>query len=111
MDKKANLEKLIQGTLDSLNGLAPSSPAPFFYTRLQARLMRSEKNIWEKISGVIAQPAFAVLSIVLVVLLNTVVVVRNETAVTFPVPDQTEMAVMDEYKQATSFYDVENVQP
>lgn len=94
--------------LDSVNNIERVAPKPFFYTRLEARLLRDERNIWEKMSRVITRPAIAALALSLVLLVNVFVIVQ-EVSVSDPSPDLSELASSEELR--SSFYDMENIQP
>lgn len=104
-----DIQQKADEAIDSVLNIERATPNPFFYTRLQARMMKKERNIWEKLSSTIARPAFAVMSISLVVLLNTFVVLTESSRTEQAEPS--EVAVADEYSRTTSFYDLENVVP
>jgi len=109
MVNKPFSEKNIQEALNSLDGIKKTEPQPFFYTRLQARITRKERNIWDNITGVIARPSVAICSVLIVILINMAVVL-NQTPIKI-LPDQTDIAILDEYKHSISFYDLENGRP
>ena len=111
MDNKSHIEKKVQEAFDSLDGLQPVSPAPFFYTRLTSRLVEQESNVWEVITRLLSRPVISVAAILLLVLLNTFVVIRKDASFHYVRSDQQETAFVDQYKQVNSFYDVENSQP
>ena len=94
----------------SLDNIGRAHPKPFFFTRLQARMERRRRNAWEKMSGILARPAVAVLSVVTVIVINAVVIV-NKTVATSSMPDYPEMAIADEYNSTVAYYAIENVQP
>lgn len=66
MKKKYQIEEEIERTLQSLEGIKPAEPTPFFYTRLQARM---EKNKEVK-TGWHWRPAYAYAFLGVVILLN-----------------------------------------
>ena len=68
MMSENNIERKIDDTLLSIEGIQRATPAPFFFTRLQARLQTSV-TVWEKITLLINRPAvaFATISFVLVI--------------------------------------------
>jgi len=109
MNRDTDIQKKVDDAMDSLLGIERQEPGPFFFTRVQARLMKEKKNIWESTARTVTRPAFAVLSIALIVLVNSFVVL-SVTA------DQerihhSEVAIADEYRSTNSFYDLENVMP
>lgn len=95
--------------MESLSGLERQEPAPFFYTRVQARMMNQKKNVWESMAYTVTRPAFAFLSIALIVLVNSFVVLS--ITADQAKPDRSELAIADEYRSTNSFYDLENVMP
>lgn len=60
------MDEEIERTLQSLEGIQPAGPKPFFYTRLQARMEQKkvEKTVWQW------RPAYAYTALGLVLLLN-----------------------------------------
>lgn len=95
--------------MESLSGIERQEPAPFFYTRVQGRLMNQKKNVWESMARTVTRPAFAILSIGLIVLVNSFVVLSvtaNQAKL-----ERSEVAIADEYRSTNSFYDLENVMP
>jgi hypothetical protein len=78
--KKNEMEKKIDQALSSLDHVRRTGPRPFFYTRVEARLNRKDRTVWEKISGFIAQPAVAFTVICLIVFTNTFVIFQKESS-------------------------------
>jgi uncharacterized membrane protein YdfJ with MMPL/SSD domain len=109
MSKKTDIQMRVDAAMNSLTDVIPAAPQPFFFTRLQARLHRRQRNVWEDLSRLITRPAFAVLSLSLVVLLNTFVILSESSA--SGMPENSELAVADEYNRTSSYYDLENAIP
>lgn len=105
--KKHEIEKKIESALDSLDHVTRVGPGPFFYTRVEARLNRKDRTVWEKLSGFIAQPAIAFSVICLIISLNTLVIFQTKSS-----PSYTEQAntFLSEDSEADifAFYDDEN---
>jgi hypothetical protein len=105
--KKHEMEKKIETTLNSLDHVTRVGPGPFFFTRVQARLSKEDRTVWENISGFIAQPAVAFTVICLIISLNTLVILNQEKSpgtadqASYIVPDETEIDTI-------AFYDEEN---
>jgi hypothetical protein len=66
MKHNYHMEEEIERTLQSLDGIEPVGPKPFFYTRLQARM---EQKKMEKTVGQ-WRPAYAYTALGLLLLLN-----------------------------------------
>jgi hypothetical protein len=112
MKRKTEIENEVEATLNSLEGVTPASPRPFFFTRVQARLNNNEqRTYWEVLSSFIARPAIAFTVIMVIVVMNAVAVFE-QTESTPVLADQTEQSAYDEFNlAANSFYDFENAEP
>jgi hypothetical protein len=110
MDKMSDIQKKIDEVLASVDGIGPATPNPFFYTRLEARILRNRYNYWEKVSRAVSRPVVAVAALALVLVLNAAVVVQGVNAVD-NVPDLSEMASTEDLRSSATFYDIENNQP
>lgn len=107
--KQHELDKRIEETLDSLDGLTRAKANPFLFTRVEARLMQGGKTGWEQLTAYIARPAVALAMLCMVILSNAVVMywqaAREET------PDQ-QLALTEEYSMTTTaFYEEETPEP
>ena len=111
MTREQQIEKEVGEAMRSLDQLSPASPTPFFYTRLRARMMREEKNVWGRLSRVITRPAIAGLSVACIILANIFVILHHSAKPFSGRPEQNEIAVADEYNRNTNFYNIDNAQP
>lgn len=101
------MEKKIETALNSLDHVCRVGPGPFFYTRVQTRLARKERTIWETISAFIAQPAVAFTVICLIISMNSLVILQRESAPA--ITEQNGSLPADESDVDTiAFYDEEN---
>ena len=111
MNNKIDIQNNVRATIDSLDGIKPATPGPFFFTRVQARLYKSEKNIWEKLSGFIARPTIAIAMVTLIILMNTVAVLQHKNTSNLAL-DQSEQSIYEEFNVAVNnFYDYEIKEP
>ncbi len=62
----ADLDKV----LNSLDELKKAEPAPFFFTRLQARIAGKEDTFLQKLVFFVTRPAFAMCTGIFILLLN-----------------------------------------
>lgn len=109
MNKKSDIQNKVVAAINCLDGLTQASPGPFFFTRVQARLNKIEKNVWESISAFIARPTIAIAMVCLVLLMNTVAVLQHTKTLT---SDQSDQSVYEEFNLATNtFYDYEIKEP
>lgn len=104
-------DKKIEEIMESFDGIEKATPAPFFFTRLEARMQR-EKNIWEKISSFVAKPAYAFACICLVILINASVILFTAGSKNLNDQQNNEVATVDEYNSVSSaFYEFVNTKP
>ena len=109
MNKMSDIQKRVEEAMDSILNIGQATPQPFFYARLIARIQRRERNNWEKISILVSRPAFAFITVSMVLMLN-IYVAFNETSSSPNTPEMSEVATADDLGTNT-FYDIENVQP
>ena len=111
MNKNSNIQNMVEEVMNSCEGITSASPGPYFFTRVQARLNRIEKNIWEKISSFIARPTIAITMVSIILLMNTVAVLQHKKSATLTV-DQPDQSVYEEFNVAVNtFYDYEIKEP
>jgi len=65
-----NIERKVQETLNSLDGVQKAGPGPFFFTRVQAQLQRQRGSGWERAVSFITRPSIALTGLCLIILLN-----------------------------------------
>lgn len=108
MEQKDHIDKLVNETLDSLDGLSRAKANAFLFTRVQARLKQSRSG-WEQLTAYVSRPAFALAMLVMVLFTNAVVMYwRAERP---EAPDQ-QLALTEEYSlTTTALYDDENPEP
>lgn len=105
------LNKQINKVMQSLDGTVKASPAPFFFTRLEARMER-EKSSWEKISSFVAKPVVALACICLVIMINMAVIFSSPNSQNSPDQQTSDLATTDEYNLVSStFYEFVNAKP
>ncbi len=109
MQEKIDIEKKVEATLNSLDGLEKASPGPFFFTRLQVRLLKEQNNRWSSISSFITRPAVAIAGISFIILLNVAALFyQKEHKITAMLSDQNEITSTDDYNttvSSNSYYD------
>ena len=109
---KPDLEKRIEDTLNSLDGIQRAEPQPFFYTRVIGRLQREQKNVWEMMGSFLSRPVVVVAGLVLILVMNAFMVLNQEptlsnknVAVEQPVTDN------DYILASSSSFEYENIDP
>ncbi|HEX6191719.1 MAG TPA: hypothetical protein VFZ42_05110 [Chitinophagaceae bacterium] len=111
MKSKNELERKVQQTLESLDGISRAEPKPFFYTRLTARLQRDVPSVWESIGSFISRPAVAIATLCVILALNALILFRTD-ADSLPVSANEALVSDNEYVLASSSsFDYENIDP
>ena len=113
MKNKLDLERKIQDTLDSLDGISRAEPQPYFYTRLKARMQQNESSVWENIGSFLSRPVVVVASLCMVLILNAFILFRNQDdSSSLPVTSNEVLASDNEYVMASSSsFEYENIDP
>ncbi len=110
MKNRSELDRKIQETLDSLNGLKRASAPDFFFTRLQAKLVYESRSIWDRAGSFITRPLVFATVLAAVVFTNFIVVFKEE--VNIASQSSIEKQGPEEYNLAlTSFYESEITEP
>ena len=105
-----SLNRKIDEAMQSLDGIEKASPAPYFFTRLEARMQR-EKSAWERISSFVAKPVVAFVCICLIIVVNAAVILSS-TAIVNSSSQNSELATADEYNSVSAqMYEFENTIP
>ena len=73
MKNKHHIEKQVDETLNSLDGIQRASSNPFLFTRIKEQLNRKEKGAWGFATRVITRPVFAITAVVIIVLINVAI--------------------------------------
>ena len=110
MKQEHHIDKLVEETINSLDGLSRAKANPFLFTRVEARLRQGSKSAWDQAVAFISRPAVALAMLGLVILSNAVAMwqTRSEDLVT----DQAQLALSEEYNiSVTAFYEEETPEP
>jgi hypothetical protein len=117
MQKGKHINKRVEETLDSLDGIKRASPQPFFYTRVRSLLEKAEKSFWEKTGFFLARPAIAIAIVFITLLINAFFVFYQNNHVQ-AASDQDEFRFENAYDIASntnntiiSIFNRENEQP
>src|SRR5688572_15953792 len=80
MSRKLNIEHRVNETLDSLEGMQKASPGHFFFTRVQARLNKTNKDVWETTLSFISRPAVVIATVVMILLIDVIALTNTESS-------------------------------
>lgn len=112
MNKKEQINKLIEEALSSVDTIKRAEAKPYLLTRINARMRKGTESAWEKAGWFIGRPAVAFTGLCLVLLINVMVVVVNNPSDTTAVAEQSVQTPADEFSYTVAtIYDNENTQP
>lgn len=77
MNHNTPQEQWVNEALSSLDGVQRAQANPFLYTRIREK-MNAPLSVWEKLSGFLARPAFAVMAGVFFIAINVYVATRQQ---------------------------------
>jgi len=104
---REKISKKIEHAMQSIDEIQKASPAPYFFTRLEAR-MESEKNVWAKITSFVARPSMAFACVCLIIIINAIVIFSSAKNDKQVAQQNTEVPTIDEYAQlSANFYEYE----
>src|SRR2546421_11717840 len=78
MKNKQHIQKEVDETLDSIDGIQRAAANPFLFTRIKEKMAKKEKGAWGIAIDLITRPAFAVAAIVLIILINLAIFFQNQ---------------------------------
>jgi hypothetical protein len=102
MTQDPDIQKKVAEALNSLDGIQRAQPAPYFFTRLIARMQNDKKNVWENFGTFISRPLVAIATILVVVLLNSMAFFKNDSPVKSSVIEQNDPALNNAYDVASN---------
>jgi hypothetical protein len=73
MTNRNNIEKLVNETLNSFDGIQKAEPKPFMFTRIMARMNRKDETVLEKIVSMVSRPVVAFATVILFLAINAFV--------------------------------------
>ena len=80
MKNKEDINQKIDAAFNSLNNIQRASPKPYLLTRINARLDKEVKSIWETIAIYISRPLVMVLGLCLIIIINVSVILTNKSS-------------------------------
>ncbi len=111
MNEMHEMDRRVEETLNSLDGIRRAEANPFLYTRIRARLDKP-RHAFERVVVLAGKPAFAFLVLVIVLVTNVVVMMKGSAEASAVKQEQTQFAVADEYHlDVPALYDYENPEP
>jgi hypothetical protein len=108
MNKHENIQREVETTLQSLDGISRAEANPFLFTRIKARMQR--QSAWERVTSFISRPVIAIAALVLVMAINGWAVFgTDENTATQTNESIAASDIADEYNLfANTNYELEN---
>ena len=106
-----NIDKLINNTIESLDGATRATPKPFLLTRILATVNKQETitNRWSAILAFISRPGFVIAALSFVLTINFIAFRMNKNDSGNTVVIQTNTAIADEFAgNINNIYEFEN---
>lgn len=102
------LNKLVEETLNSLDGAQRATTKPFLFTRLTAKMQRSKEGQWDNALRFLSRPAVAFACALFVIGINAAVFTFNSGKTQI----DEQYAVSDDYNTAVASLNyIENIEP
>ncbi len=110
---RSNIEKMVEETIQSIDGINKAVPKPYLLTRLNARMQQSMlQNGWTKLGSFLSRPVIALAGILLLLAINVAIISSNTTIPDRSLAEQTGSELKDEFAiNVVSIYDTENQEP
>jgi hypothetical protein len=80
MKNKEQIQREVDKTLDSLDGIKKASANPYLFTRIKSALEKEEKNVWSKALSFISQPSVAFATIIIAIFINAILLFQSRPA-------------------------------
>ena len=109
-----NINRLVNETINSLDGAGRAAPQPFLFTRITGKLQKAEDSVWDNALRFLSRPAVAMACVLLVIGFNTLVFTFNKNANYVTASGEELYAVTDEYTSTGAvaiLNDIENIEP
>ncbi|HTD93619.1 MAG TPA: hypothetical protein VK644_07405 [Chitinophagaceae bacterium] len=116
MKQRPDINQKVEEILQSLDGMKQAAPAPWFYTRVMAKLRKDEKTGWMTMASFLSRPAVAIAGLCIILVMNAVLLLKQDnqvsTAQAYANQDGQVMSDNEAVAASTSSFDYENlVQP
>ena len=112
MKQRREMDSRVENVLQSLDGIERAKPAPWLFTRVNARLAGEERTTWGMMSSFLARPAVTIAGLCIILVLNVSLLLNKGRSVVSPAMVHTEHVESESLIASSSSFDYENlVQP
>ncbi len=106
------LNKLVDDTLNSLDGVQRANPRPYLFTRLNVKMQKNASGSWDNALRFLSRPAVAMACVLLVVAINAMVFTMHRQSSIGAGNNEEPIAAIDGYNGTVSILrDIENIEP
>lgn len=113
MKQKSDIEKRVEETLNSLNGIQRAAPQPWLFSRVKAKMLREEeeeKTIWGIIGSFLSKPVVAIAGLFLILFLNGIFLYNQDAGTSsFAIADELQPSDSESLIASSSSFDFENL--
>jgi len=110
MKNDENIERQIEAALNSIGSMQRATPKPYLFTRINARLNKQEKSIWENAAAFISRPAVMAISLCLILTVNISVLIINKSSTNNTTNESAVNITSDEDEYSTTFVTIDNIE-
>ncbi len=113
MKQRLDIQHETDQTLRSLDGVRQAEPAPYFYTRLMARMQQARPaDAWDRLIALITRPSVAITALILVLGANGFMFVSQLNNSSELAETTRQQAFADEYQLGiNTIYEYEKTEP
>ena len=87
MKQRNDIEKRVEETLNSLDGIQRATPQPWLFSRIKKRLTEDEdRTVWGAVGGFLGKPAIAIAGLCFILMINVFLVFNNQQKENILVP-------------------------
>jgi hypothetical protein len=106
MPKRKFSDHELDAILSSLDGIKKATPEAFLFTRIMARIQRSDDNAWARVLKFVSKPAFALVIAIIFLFINGYILVGQFRNTVEPAEESTQSMAMEYTSLSTPYYDV-----
>jgi len=105
------IARLVNETIDSMDGAERAEPAPYLLTRINAKMGMQQPSAWERVGAFLSRPGVAFGLAIFLVIINLVIHGYGDTFNSAAI--QGSQVSADEYSMngSSAIFDLENIQP
>ncbi len=107
-----DIEKRVEQTLNSLDGIQRASPQPWLFSRIKGRLMQQDdKTVWGIIGSFLSKPVIAIAGLCLILMMNGFLLFnqQEETSSAILISQNDELLDSESLMASSSSFDYENL--